>query len=68
MAGAVTQINSLLTQFQQANTTIVAGVQSGAVVSRAEDQREAWRDGYIRRLFRVITEDVESLSREAGET
>jgi hypothetical protein len=26
-----------------------------------EAEREAWRDGYIRRLFRVITEDVEAL-------
>jgi hypothetical protein len=30
----------------------------------AEDQREAWRDAYIRRLFRVITEDVEDLRRD----
>jgi len=30
----------------------------------AEAAREAWRDAYIRRLFRVITEDVEALSRE----
>jgi hypothetical protein len=27
-----------------------------------EEQREAWRDAYVRRLFRVITEDVEALS------
>jgi hypothetical protein len=26
-----------------------------------EEDREAWRDAYIRRLFRVITEDVEGL-------
>jgi hypothetical protein len=26
-----------------------------------EAQREAWRDAYLRRLFRVITEDVEAL-------
>jgi hypothetical protein len=31
----------------------------------AEAEREAWRDGYIRRLFRVITEDVEALGRGA---
>jgi hypothetical protein len=30
----------------------------------AEQSREAWRDAYIRRLFRVITEDVEALGRE----
>jgi hypothetical protein len=29
----------------------------------AEDQRETWRDAYIHRLFRVITEDVEALKR-----
>jgi hypothetical protein len=28
-----------------------------------EEDREAWRDAYIRRLFRVITEDVEALRR-----
>jgi hypothetical protein len=27
----------------------------------ADAAREAWRDAYIRRLFRVITEDVEAL-------
>ncbi len=27
-----------------------------------EAEREAWRDGYIRRLFRVITEDVDGLN------
>jgi hypothetical protein len=31
----------------------------------AEADREAWRDAYIRRLFRVITEDVEALKRGA---
>jgi hypothetical protein len=30
----------------------------------AAADREAWRDAYIRRLFRVITEDVEALSRD----
>ena len=28
-----------------------------------EEDREAWRDAYIRRLFRVITEDVEALQK-----
>jgi len=28
-----------------------------------EESREDWRDAYIRRLFRVITEDVEALAR-----
>jgi hypothetical protein len=31
-----------------------------------EAAREAWRDAYIRRLFRVITEDVEALAPGAG--
>lgn len=26
-----------------------------------EAEREVWRDAYIRRLFRIITEDVEAL-------
>jgi hypothetical protein len=26
-----------------------------------EAEREAWRDAYVRRLFRVITEDVEAV-------
>ncbi len=29
-----------------------------------EAQREAWRDAYLRRLFRVITEDVEALRQQ----
>ncbi len=29
--------------------------------AQASLEREAWRDAYIRRLFRVITEDVEAL-------
>jgi hypothetical protein len=33
--------------------------------AQTELEREAWRDGYIRRLFRVITEDVEALNRQA---
>jgi hypothetical protein len=29
--------------------------------------RETWRDAYIRRLFRVFSEDVEALSRQPTE-
>ena len=29
-----------------------------------EAQREAWRDAYLRRLFRVITEDIEALQQK----
>jgi len=29
--------------------------------------RETWRDAYIRRLFRVFSEDVEALSRQPGD-
>jgi hypothetical protein len=32
---------------------------------QASAEREAWRDAYIRRLFRVITEDVEALRHKA---
>jgi hypothetical protein len=31
----------------------------------AAAEREAWRSAYIRRLFRVITEDIEALKTEA---
>ena len=31
-----------------------------------EADREAWRDAYIRRLFRVVTEDIEALGRSDG--
>ncbi len=30
--------------------------------------RDAWRDAYIRRLFRVFVEDVEALRREPAES
>jgi hypothetical protein len=40
-----------------------AGVEAYRADDTTEDQREAWRDAYIRRLFRVITEDVEALRR-----
>jgi hypothetical protein len=33
----------------------------------AEAAREAWRDAYIKRLFRVITEDVEALQGREGD-
>ncbi len=33
-----------------------------------EGMREAWRDAYIRRLFRVVTEDVENLKAKTAES
>ncbi len=45
----------------------VAAVEAYRADETTEDQRDAWRDAYIRRLFRVITEDVEALRRD-GET
>ena len=41
MATAVDQINSLLSQFQQANNAVVSGLQSGADISQAKDQRDS---------------------------
>jgi hypothetical protein len=41
----------------------VESVEAYKADDTAEDQREAWRDAYIHRLFRVITEDVEALKR-----
>jgi hypothetical protein len=43
----------------------VEAVEAYRADEAAEDQREAWRDAYIHRLFRVITEDVEALKRSA---
>jgi hypothetical protein len=31
--------------------------------AQTEAEREAWRDAYIRRLFRVVMEDVEALKK-----
>jgi hypothetical protein len=42
-------------------------VESYVADAPANAARDAWRDAYIRRLFRVITEDVESFHmREDG--
>jgi hypothetical protein len=38
-------------------------VEAYAPDAQADSAREAWRDAYIRRLFRVITEDVEALKK-----
>lgn len=37
------------------------GVETYRPDEKVENTREAWRDAYIRRLFRVITDDVEGL-------
>lgn len=37
----------------------VAAVEAYLPDRATEEAREAWRDGYIRRLFRVITEDLD---------
>jgi len=44
-----------------ATTAAVEAYRPDAAV---EAEREAWRDAYIRRLFRVVTEDVEALARD----
>lgn len=31
----------------------------------AEEEREVWRDAYIRRIFRVIEEDLDALKRDS---
>ena len=40
-------------------------VEAHQPTAEVEAAREAWRDAYIRRLFRVFTEDIEALSRGA---
>jgi hypothetical protein len=44
----------------------IAQVESYRADRQAEEARDAWRDAYLHRLFRVITEDVEALGREDG--
>ena len=36
-------------------------VEAYQVDAATEAAREVWRDGYIRRLFRVITEDIDGM-------
>ena len=45
-------------------TATVDAVEAYMPDPATEVQREAWRDAYLRRLFRVITEDVEALQRD----
>jgi hypothetical protein len=35
--------------------------------SAIEDAREAWRDGYISRLFRVLTEEIQAMKAQADD-
>jgi hypothetical protein len=42
-----------------------AAVEAYRPDAAVEAERDAWRDAYIHRLFRVITEDVEALSKTA---
>jgi hypothetical protein len=41
-------------------------IEAYAPENAVEQQREDWRDGYIRRLFRVLMEDVEGLQAGTG--
>lgn len=45
----------------------LAAVEAHRADDATEADREAWRDAYIGRLFRLFTEDVESLAGAAGE-
>ncbi len=44
-----------------------AEVEQHAADAATEAEREAWRDAYLRRLFRVFTEDIEGLQRQPAE-
>lgn len=48
--------------------TFAAGVEVEAYrpTETAEADRETWRDAYLKRLFRVITEDVEQIADNVG--
>ncbi len=43
-----------------------AKVEAYEPTPEVDEQREAWRDAYIRRLFRVITEDVAALKQDGA--
>ena len=45
----------------------VERVEGYASSAEAESARETWRDATIRRLFRVFTEDIETLGDKAGQ-
>jgi len=44
-----------------------AAVEDYVPADDVEQTREAWRDAYIRRLFRVVTEDIEALRQQSDE-
>ena len=43
-------------------------VENYGASTSAETDREVWRDSYIKRLFRVITEDIEGLGADSAAT
>ena len=47
-------------------TPTPASVEAWLPDAATEAAREGWRDAYIRRLFRVFTEDTEALSRDGA--
>jgi flagellar hook-associated protein 1 FlgK len=58
---AVADLNNLLKSFDQANRTIVAGNQTGADVSDAEDQR----DGLLKQISQYVS--VSAIKRDNGD-
>ena len=41
-----------------------AAIEAFVADELTETERETWRDGYIGRLFRVVTEDIERLGKD----
>jgi flagellar hook-associated protein 1 FlgK len=58
---AVADLNNLLNSFDQANRTIVAGNQTGADVSDAEDQR----DGLLKQISQYVS--ISAIKRDNGD-
>jgi len=68
LASEVASLRERLDTHERLAPGLIAAVESYTPTPDAIAARDAWRDAYIKRLFRVFTEDVEALSRPADES
>jgi hypothetical protein len=62
LASEVAALRERLDTHERLVPDLVAQVETYVPDAQALAARDAWRDAYINRLFRVFTEDVEALS------
>jgi len=62
LASEVASLRERLDTHERLAPDLIAQVEAYIPSPDALAAREAWRDAYIHRLFRVITEDVEALA------